>query len=404
MVSDPYIQRIAGGGLLILSGLLCKALQARTRIPDVFFLMLVGVLSGPVLHVANAANYQPLILLFTSLALAFLMFWVGSQFRVKNLFKGFGTNLLFTFLAYTLTFILSFSLAQFFGLPFFSALLIAILMSDTGPTIVNSVANSLKLTSSGKTGMIIESGVSNSFGLGLFLGTYLFAQQGAIEWSAAAFSVLHTFLLAIALGAVFGLIWILFLRGLKFAETFTWATLAGLLLLYAVVEHLQAAAPIAAFVFGFMVANAEYLDKKLGLQPRKLPFSHSLQDHILFFIRTAFFVYMGLLFPLDAINVTLVLFVVAAMICIGILRTALVFLMPQAFTFKDVIAQAYVYPTGFSVVILTFLPALNGFTVPFLTEAIFYAVMVSNLISAVATRLHRHPTLLKALAPAFGKN
>ncbi|MDP2717193.1 MAG: cation:proton antiporter, partial [Candidatus Micrarchaeota archaeon] len=207
MVSDPYVERILGGGLLILSGLAARSLQKATKVPDVFYLMLGGVLAGPVLHLANPDNYQPLILLFTSLALAFLMFWIGSRLRIRTLLKGFSTNVLFALCAYTLTLALTFGLGTLSGLPFWSALLIAILMSDTGPTIVNSIIQTVRLTKAGQVGMVIESSVSNAFGLALFLGAYKFAEQGAFQPTAIASSILGTFAIALFLGALFGLAW-----------------------------------------------------------------------------------------------------------------------------------------------------------------------------------------------------
>ncbi|MFH0836100.1 MAG: cation:proton antiporter [Candidatus Micrarchaeota archaeon] len=387
MITEAYIERIAGGGLLILAGLLAIFLNKKTKIPDVFFLMIIGFIAGPLLGIANPDNYSPLILLFTSLALAFLMFWVGTTLKIGSLLSGFKTNVVFTLVAYALTLALTFSLGSWMGFPFYSILLIAILMSDTCPTIVNSIVKTVKVTDAGKAGMVIESALSNSLGLALFLGIYPFAQKGSFEILMVVQSILSTFSIAILLGIAFSLLWLFFTRRIKDAEQFTWLTLAGLLVLYAGVEYLHAAAPISALIFGVLISNANLVEKKIGLAPKQPPFSVALQEHVLFFIKTAFFVYMGLLFP-KVINSQLVLFAIAGLLLVGLLRFVLIKAIPGAVTKKDWILQTFAYPTGFSVVVLTFLPQSMGFTVPLLVEAIIYVVIISNLMSAFAAWIH----------------
>ncbi|MBI5635779.1 cation:proton antiporter [Candidatus Micrarchaeota archaeon] len=397
--AESYVERLIGGGFLIAFGLASDYLTKITKIPDVFFLILAGFFLGPLFGVVNPAYYTPLIHLVTAVALAFLMFWIGTTLRVKGLFTGVYTHLKFTILAYVLTLIVVFSLASFWGLPFYSALLIAILLSDSCPTVVNGVMKHLRLTNAGRASMIVESSVSNSISLALFLAIYPFANQQSFSFIPILSSLVQTFSVAMLFGVGFAAVFIYFLRKVRDETAFTWVSLAGLLVLFGLVEYLQASGPIAAFVFGLLIVNADLVEKHFKLKPQKLAFSFYLQDQVLFFIRTAFFLYMGLFIP-KQFDYSIILFAAIAIALTGVVRTIILFAKPGFFSKKDKIAQTYIYPTGFSVVVLTLLPETLGFTVPHLFEAVLYAVILSNLLAALASYLHSS----KGFVSYFNKN
>ncbi|MFH1056407.1 MAG: cation:proton antiporter, partial [Candidatus Micrarchaeota archaeon] len=72
-------------GLTIFLGFFASVFFERTRIPDVLFLLLFGVLLGPILAIVNPNDFIPLASTIGTLALIVVLFDGGLHFDIKTI-------------------------------------------------------------------------------------------------------------------------------------------------------------------------------------------------------------------------------------------------------------------------------------------------------------------------------
>ncbi|MGI0017343.1 MAG: cation:proton antiporter, partial [Nitrosotalea sp.] len=74
-------------GIIIFIGVGGEAFFRRTGIPDVTFLMVFGVIVGPILGIVNSAVILKVVPYFSALALIIIMFDGGLNLDIKSIIK-----------------------------------------------------------------------------------------------------------------------------------------------------------------------------------------------------------------------------------------------------------------------------------------------------------------------------
>ena len=128
---------------------------------------------------------------------------------------------------------------------------------------------------------------------------------------AGAFSV------AVVIGLVFGVFWLKIMKSIKKEIYDDILTLAVVLLFYSVTESLGGNGAIFALTFGLVLGNGIRIFRVLGIKERveASRVMKKFQSQISFFIRTFFFVFIGLIFAVNnylaiyfGIVITIILF------------------------------------------------------------------------------------------------
>src|SRR5580704_12558598 len=87
------------GALVFLAHLFVGVFQ-RTRVPDVFFLILIGFAIGPLLHLVTPQDFGKLGPVFQTVALVVILFEAGLEIRIEHLREGFRDTVLITLGSY----------------------------------------------------------------------------------------------------------------------------------------------------------------------------------------------------------------------------------------------------------------------------------------------------------------
>jgi cell volume regulation protein A len=119
--------------------------------------------------------------------------------------------------------------------------------------------------------------------------------RGAAGASEPAITLARSFGVGLIVGLVSGTLWLLFLRVLHSNEHAYPVTLAALLILYVLVEHLGGSAAFGILTFAIVLGNARSLSQKLGLSgPIELDSSvRGFHRQMAFIIKSFFFVFIG---------------------------------------------------------------------------------------------------------------
>ncbi len=375
---------------IIFIGFLASMLFERTKIPDILILIVLGLILGPASGVVNSNSIESFIPFFAALALIIILFSAGLKLNIYTTLSQLRQAGAFTLFAYVLTAAIISSVAFFlFRWNLFASVFLGIIVSDTCPTIVNSLLPKLKTDEITKISVNLEAVISGAVSTVLALLLLQFHALGNIGISEAFSSLAFAFSIALVIGIAGGIAWLVALRSLR-GKPYTYLlTIASLFFLYGIVETLGGNGAISTLIFGMVLGNFKDVTSvfrmKGSFEPDK--FIYQFQDEVSFFVRTFFFVYIGLVFRL-ASSLEVFLLALACLVSILIAREISI----KAFKLDKHptrLLQEFIIPTGLSAVVLSLLPANQGINILGLTEVILLIVIFTNIVTGAAVYFHK---------------
>jgi len=264
-----------------------------------------------------------------------------------------------------------------------SLLLGAILGGTSSPIVIPIVSKMKHMKENIKLILSLESAITDVLCIGVAIAILQTLLTGTV--TNAAHLIASAFSIGIVAGLLVGLLWIPIMRKLAKEPHSYVVTLAVLFLLYSATEMLQGSGAIACLVFGVVLGNGKKLLEilrhknyayELDMQTKDF---HSL---ITFFIRTFFFVYLGLLVTISNFSY----------VYIGIGLSVLVLLVrPLAIRISDYRRDtpaeerrlmSVLIPRGLAAAVLAYLPVAYGVpgTEGFV-DIVFVVILVTVIMS-----------------------
>lgn len=307
-------------------GFLAEIIFKKTNIPDVLLLIGVGILLSTVLGWTNKDVLEVGAPLFTTFALVFVLFQGALSINFVTLIKSLPSTFKLTLINFIFTVIIVALIANLgFGYDFKLALLIGMILGGTSSAVVIPLVNNVEIKDKYSSVLTIESALSDVL---CIIGTITVLEiiaTGKVLAENIFKSVFTSFSLAIVAGLIIGVIWVILLHKSDHLAKSYMMTIAVVIALYALVESplIEASGAIAALVFGLILGNSKSL-----LELRKRRKSHeeekitsvisfsakNFYSEISFFVKTFFFVYLGIL--IDFSNPYI--FIYGAILTIGI--------------------------------------------------------------------------------------
>ena len=208
-------------GLLIFTAHLFSEIFSRKRIPDVLFLIIIGLLIGPVFHwlaphsLGNAGS------LFSGITLVTILFESGTQLRFSSLKDSFGGALKLT----ALNFILSAIVIWLVGWlvlkidPVISMMLGCVL-GGTASAVVIPIVRQMRMSEKPAIMLILEAAIGNVFSIVLALALMQAIKSRHVEFGAILGDIFSSFILATVMGLFGAIFWALILdkvRNIKYS-------------------------------------------------------------------------------------------------------------------------------------------------------------------------------------------
>ena len=273
----------------------------KTGVPTFIFLILMGILIGPVLGLLSRAAILPYMGVFAELTLLMVLFYGGMDTRFNALLKGGGRAMVqvFTYVlgstlavAITLHFLLRWDLVS-------SLILASIVGGETTAAVVIPLTRSLKLSQVTTTFLTLESAMNSVFSIILFFTFVGIYQTGATNWVTTFQVIASNFSVGIVLGALISVVWLVVLNRLQEGKYTYVLTLGLVFVTYAIGSRLGGSGELSVLVFGTILGNYALLSKLSGLRLSMEPLQKKLgvfQEEISFLMDTLFFVFLGLTF------------------------------------------------------------------------------------------------------------
>jgi cell volume regulation protein A len=161
---DPVTLALIIAGAIIIVGFLSNYLLEHKGLPDMLFLIVLGMLVGPATGLVDAATIMGFAPYLAVLALVFILFDGGMAMNIYHVFSETPRAAALAAAGFTLSTIASSLLVHFMlipDFPFLYALLFGTIVGGSSSIIVMSLASRIKLSEKGSTLLRLESALND---------------------------------------------------------------------------------------------------------------------------------------------------------------------------------------------------------------------------------------------------
>ena len=377
-------------GILIFIGFIGEWIFEKTNIPDVIWLMLLGIGVGQFIKITDNAAVTQLAPIFTTFALIFILFEGAINIDIRKLLKGMAGGGSLSILNFFLSMIIVAIVMMVIGWSFLEGLLLGAIIGGVSSAVIIPMTKKIHVKPNTALVLTFESAISDVLCIVGTLTILNIMILQSFSFSAVVQKIMYSFGIAIFVGVVGGLAWVKLDKMMEKVSKSYMTTIAAILLLYSFVEFLESNGAIAALAFGIIVGNSKrifsFLDS--SREYKMTPSEKFFFAEISFFVKTFFFFYLGMIINLTDIP----------LILLGLLLTLLLFLIrPVAVSIanrknklrdRDRVFMEILTPKGLAAAVLAQLPAQTGVAYGEQFSTIVLAViMFSILISTVGVFL-----------------
>lgn len=369
-------------------GVLGNYVFKRTNIPDVFWLILSGIILG-LLFYEDLSAVEIIAPLFTTFALIFILFEGALNLNMNKLFKGMIKSSVLSLVNFFGTMLVISILFHFLKLGFMNGLILGAIIGGTSSAVVIPLLQRLKISKLASTTLLLESAITDVLCIVFTLSLIELMNLGNLSFYSVAWGLIYTFVISIILGIFFSIIWVFVLKKVMKHSKSYMITIAALLVVYALAELIGANGAIACLAFGVVLGNSSNIFRNtklrnLSFNPDKISNSEKFfYNEISFVLKTFFFVYLGLMIDFSNIRIfILALFIV--ILLFFIVRPFATMLIAGKLPKKDISMIEGLVPKGLAAAVLARLPYQAGITgTAFFADLVFAVVLISILLSTI---------------------
>jgi cell volume regulation protein A len=348
-------------GTTVVIGYAGSAIFDRTKIPDIIWLILFGIIVGPLFSFVEREIFINISPFLAALALLIILFDAGLNLDFFKLLRNTPRSLLLSMANMAIA-IPSVCLISIYLLGFdvLSGLLLGAMVGGTSSPVVIALINKLQIKEKVKTILMLESVLTDP--LVIIISIALLNLIVPINQNYSPLQgLLGAFSIGAMLGLITGLVWLFILDKIKDRPFDHMLTLAIVFLLYALVESSGGSGPISAFTFGIVLGNGKKFCEMLKF--RKIftvsRVMKAFQDEITFFIKSFFFVYLGLIVVLNANFILYGVLISSVLIVARFVSVRLVSMKLSVENFEKNI-MTMMGPRGLAAAVLAQLPLTYG--------------------------------------------
>lgn len=288
-------------GSILIIGYFGELLSKKFAVPSALLLLLIGYLlklSGYV----DSSVLIPIQDLFGSLALIVLLFDGGLYLNIYDVIFKSGRVLLNAFLTTCLGIIGCAFLFSILGFNPLIGAIIGAIAGGIGSTTTISIIKGLTIPIQIKNFLTLEASLTDVFSIILALVLTQALVFGAVDVQTIGQGIVSKFSIGLLTGILLGVISILALTKIEKGYNYM-ITFAIFLILFALTEFFGGSGAIAVLIFGVIFGNEVAIRKVLHLNhTEKRPLIKQFQVEISFFIRTFFFVFLGVIVNLGSLT------------------------------------------------------------------------------------------------------
>ena len=286
---------------IIVIGFAGELFFKKTGIPIYIFLILTGIILGPILNLFPRESLIPELAIFAELTLFMVLFYGGLGLNFSSVLANGGRALIQTviYVGFSMLLIGLIGILILKWNVLSSFIFASIIGGETTAAVVVPLSRAMKLSEGAVTFLTMESAMNSILSVVFFFAFVGIYKNGGIGWVSIVSSISSQFLIGIAIGVVLSLPWVFLLyRFQKQGLTYV-LTIGFVLITYSLSTVLGGNGILAVLVFGIILGNYNLLNRlfrsHMSMDPLKKQLE-TFQGEISFFLETLFFVFLGLTF------------------------------------------------------------------------------------------------------------
>ncbi len=382
-VASAHVILLAAGVVIFL-GVAGEAFFKKTGIPDVAFLMILGVIIGPVLGIIQPEAVIQIVPYFAAVALIIIMFDGGLNLDLKQIVK----TAHFSFTLAILGFILSVTIATLavhyaLDWSWLESILLGSIVGGSSSVIVFGLVRNIGISEETKNMLSFESALTDI--LSTIIAFILFEAilLGQFDLQVLEETLGRAVVVGLVLGFGVGIPWMYVSTKLGNAQHAYMLTLGILFVLFFLANSFGESGALTALVFGLMLGNRSHLARILKFKLPRIELDDPTHNQITFLIRSFFFVFVGLMASLGQYEYAILGVGITIAIYFGriiVSKTTLT----KRFSLLDRRVTYSMIPRGLAAAVLATFPLTLGLpNAEAYPQIIFFIILSSVIITTI---------------------
>ncbi len=382
-IASAHVVLLAAGVTIFL-GVAGEAFFKKTGIPDIAFLMVLGVIIGPVLGIIQADVVIEIVPYFAALALIIIMFDGGLNLDIKQIMKTAHFALVLAILGFILSMVIVTMLAHYgLGWEWLDSILLSSIVGGSSSIIVFSLVRQIRVSEETKSMLSFESALTDILATIVAFIMFEAVLSGHFDLDLLGVTFGNAVTVGLLLGLGVGIPWMYVTTKLSNAQHAYMLTLGILFVLFFLARSFGESGALTALVFGLMLGNRYRLSRYLKFKLPDISTDDTMHNQLTFLVRSFFFVFVGLLASFGQIEY--IVFGVIATLIIYFGRTILTRIsLTKKFSQLDRKVTSVMIPRGLAAAVLATFPLTlglpNGEAYP---QIVFFIIMASVIITTI---------------------
>ena len=382
IASAPVL--LLAAGVVIFLGVTGEAFFKRTGIPDVAFLMILGVVLGPVLGIVQPEAVAQIVPYFAAVALIIIMFDGGLNLDLKSIARTAHFSIFLAVLGFVVSVAIVAALAYYWvewGL--MDSILLGTIVGGSSSVIVFGLVRNVRVSEGARSMMSFESAITDI--LATIIAFIMFEAILTGEFSLAVLSetIGTAMMVGLVLGLGVGIPWMYVTTKFANAQHGYMLTLGILFVLFFMANMFGESGALTALVFGLMLGNKDRLSKVFRFKVRRIEASDPTHNQLTFLVRSFFFVFVGLMASFG--QVEYILLGVVSTVLIYVSRVGMVrAVLTKRFSRLDKKVTQVMMPRGLAAAVLATLPLTMGLpNAEAYPQIVFFIILTSVIITTI---------------------
>ena len=378
-------------GLIVFLAHFFVAVFRKTRVPDVLWLTLLGLILGPITHEVAPESFGKAGSVISTIALVLILFESGMTLDPLVIPSIWRPVLLLTLSTLAVTMGLTMAVGVYWlNLDPLLAAMLGSVLGGTSAAVVIALVKSIQMKDPAGTVLILESALGDVLTIILLLGLLESAKTGGLNPLRMAGSIIASLLCAAVIGVIGGAVWLSIMNAVRSFPNTAFTTLALAFVLYGVTDVMGFSGAVAVLMFGATLTNHDLM----GI--RRLPFlsgrefgvlahfDHEFLNELLFLLKVFFFIYLGVSIRFAEGGLAIAALALIAMVYIARIFTVRLVTSSTHIDWPEAGLMSVLAPKGLVSAVLASIPVAAGIQgAERARDFAYFAVIISILITAV---------------------
>lgn len=383
VVAPAHVILLAAGVVIFL-GVAGEAFFKKTGIPDVAFLMVLGVMIGPVLGLIHAEAVIAVVPYFAALALIIIMFDGGLNLDIKHVVKTAHFSVTLAILGFILSVVIITLAAHYaLGWLWLESILLASIVGGSSSAIVFGLVRNIKISEETKSMLSFESALTDILATIVAFILFEAVMAGTFDLNTLQETIGRAVVVGLVLGFGVGIPWMYVSTKLGNAQHAYMLTLGILFVLFFLANSFGESGALTALVFGLMLGNKSHLARILKFKLPRIETDDPTHNQLTFLVRSFFFVFVGLMASFGQIEYIIFGILITVAVYFGRMFVGKITLTKR-FSRLDRAVTNSMIPRGLAAAVLATYPITMGLpNAEAYPQIIFFIILASVIITTI---------------------